>query len=66
MKFVFSMVIFTAALWAGPLWKEDLQAEFESLTAGFDGRVGLCAQDRTGAACVNRDRYFPGPAEGRR
>lgn len=58
MKFVLSILIVTAALRAGPLRKENLQAEFESLTAGFDGRVGLCAQDQTGAVCVNEDQRF--------
>jgi beta-lactamase class A len=43
---------------AAPLQKNKLQAEFQALVQGFDGRVGICAQDETGSVCVNGDQRF--------
>src|ERR1700728_3382940 len=43
---------------AAPLQKDKLQIEFQTLTRGFDGRVGICAQDETGLACANGDQQF--------
>jgi beta-lactamase class A len=43
---------------AASLQKDKLQIEFQTLTRGFDGRVGICAQDETGLACANGDQRF--------
>ena len=43
---------------ASPLQGDKLQSEFETMTHGFDGRVGICAQDEGGLACVNGDQRF--------
>jgi beta-lactamase class A len=43
---------------AAPLQKDKLQIEFQTLTRGFDGRVGICAQDETGLACAKGDQRF--------
>jgi beta-lactamase class A len=36
----------------------ELRAQLEQLQQGFDGRVGICVQDRSGAACVNGDQRY--------
>ena len=36
----------------------ELQTELRSLARGFDGRVGICVQDGSGAACVNGEQRF--------
>jgi beta-lactamase class A len=38
---------------------EGLQREFEHLTGDFKGRVGVCARDAHGTACVNGQGRFP-------
>ena len=43
---------------AGSLQREKLQEEFARLTRGFDGRVGVCARDSAGVACVNGSQRF--------
>jgi beta-lactamase class A len=46
------------AVLAGPLQREKLQTEFQTLIRGFGGRVGICVQDDSGQACVNsRERF---------
>jgi beta-lactamase class A len=40
------------------LHPDQLQPAFEQIAAGIDGRVGVCAQDRTGAVCANGDQRF--------
>ncbi len=53
-------IAFTAgAAWAGSLRCRELQRDLERLSAGFDGVVGACAVDSSGAACINADRRFP-------
>ena len=44
---------------AGSLQHSGLQRDLERLGRGFDGRVGACAADSSGAACINGDRRFP-------
>ncbi|MCC6365436.1 MAG: class A beta-lactamase [Bryobacterales bacterium] len=46
------------ACFAGSLQLAPLEREFQALTAGFDGRVGVCAQDAKGHACINAGRPF--------
>jgi beta-lactamase class A len=46
------------ACFAGSLHHAPLEREFHALTAGFDGRAGVCAQDSRGRACVNAGRPF--------
>jgi len=41
--------------YAGSLQNKELQAQFQALIRGFDGRVGICARDGSGMACVNPD-----------
>jgi beta-lactamase class A len=36
----------------------ELRAQLEQLQQSFDGRVGICVQDRTGTACVNADQRY--------
>ncbi|HTM47774.1 MAG TPA: class A beta-lactamase [Bryobacteraceae bacterium] len=48
----------SAALSAGSLDRAGLDREFQKLAAGFDGRVGICAQDRAGAVCLDGDGRF--------
>jgi beta-lactamase class A len=36
-----------------------LQSELDRLTRGFDGRVGICVQQKSVSACVNRNQRFP-------
>jgi beta-lactamase class A len=43
---------------AGSLRYQELQQQFEHLTAGFEGRIGVCALDSGGSACVNGDQRF--------
>ncbi len=42
----------------GSLRDRTLQREFERLMNGFDGRVGACALDSRGVACLNGDQRF--------
>ncbi len=35
-----------------------LQEELKKLSQGFDGRVGICVQDRTSTTCINGDQRF--------
>ena len=52
------VVLGAGALSAGPVQRDRLQAEFERLVRGFDGRVGVCARDAGGVACVNGGQRF--------
>jgi beta-lactamase class A len=36
-----------------------VQADLDHLTHGFRGRVGVCAQDASGALCLRADERFP-------
>ena len=47
-----------AVMPAASLQVEALQKEFRQLAVGFDGRVGICAQDESGQAGVNSDKRF--------
>ena len=58
MKIIIWIIIATAALRAGVLDKGSLKSEFARSTAGFDGRVGICAQDQSGVVCTNGDQRF--------
>ena len=51
-------LLLTAAAAGGSLDRAALQSDFDGLAAGIDGRVGVCAQDRADAVCVNGDRRF--------
>ncbi len=51
-------LFFPSRSFAGALRCDELRAQFENLARGFDGRVGICAQDRSGSACVNGDQRF--------
>jgi beta-lactamase class A len=55
---VLAVGLAAGALAAGPLERERLQAEFERLVGGFDGRAGVCARDAGGLACVNGGQRF--------
>jgi beta-lactamase class A len=48
-----------AELFAASLEHQALQQEFDRLARGIDGRVGICAADSAGLACVNGDQRFP-------
>ncbi len=54
----FSVFLLAGLLCAGTLDKEGLKTEFARATAGFDGRVGICAQDHSGVVCTNGDQRF--------
>ncbi len=43
---------------AGSLQTEPLQRDLELLTRDFKGRVGVCARDALGVACVRADERF--------
>ncbi len=47
-----------ASVECGELRKTELQAAYESALRGFEGRVGICAQDARGVACVNGSQRF--------
>jgi beta-lactamase class A len=46
-------------LFGAALQHQRLQEEFARLVRGFDGRVGICADDSAGLSCVNGDQRFP-------
>ena len=46
-------------LFGASLQHQRLQEEFARLVRGFDGRVGICADDSAGRACVNGGQRFP-------
>jgi len=54
----FTIVSTAAGACAGSLQHRELQRDLEHLSRGFDGRVGACAVDSAGAACIHGDRRF--------
>ncbi len=48
-----------AALSASAVRRAKWQHELEQLTAGFNGRVGVCAADDISEACVHGEQPFP-------
>ncbi|MDP9172543.1 MAG: class A beta-lactamase [Planctomycetota bacterium] len=42
----------------GSIEQRGLQKDFDRLTRGFDGRVGICVQDDSGTVCINGDQRF--------
>lgn len=58
MKLIASILTVAAFASAGSLQKEPLRSDLAKLTSGFDGRVGICAQDKSGVVCVNGDQRF--------
>jgi beta-lactamase class A len=44
---------------AGSFDTNKLSQAFAEMAKNFQGRVGVCAQDSAGAACVNGDQRFP-------
>jgi beta-lactamase class A len=48
----------STALPAGSLDRAGLDSAFQKLATGFDGRLGICAQDHAGAVCLNGDGRF--------
>jgi beta-lactamase class A len=58
-----SLVLFTLAVTnslalAGSIQQQGLQDDFAHLTTGFDGRIGICVQDTSGAVSINGDQHF--------
>lgn len=44
---------------ARSLQHPQLHTALDQATRGFDGRVGVCVQDATGATCINGSQRFP-------
>jgi len=55
--FVFPLLLVVSAP-AASINVRELERAFARLTKDFDGRVGVCAQDEYGIACLNGDQRF--------
>lgn len=57
--FVLNITLLAYPLGAASLRSEALQRDFANLAGEVSGRVGVCAADAVGQACLNAGQRFP-------